>query len=421
MEQTKQQAVIVGIHLQNRTDFAAAMEELRGLAAACGVEVVGELSQKAARLNTAHYVGSGKLGELAALLEQHESAVVICNDELSPSQIRNLEKTLARRVIDRTMLILDIFGERAKTREAQLQVEIAHLQYMLPRLTGLRESLGRQGGGSGLKNRGSGETKLELDRRSIEERITALQTELAKLVSRRKTQRKQRLKNELPIVCLVGYTNTGKSSLMNALLQRYNPQADKQVLAQNMLFATLETSVRRIELPDHRAFLLTDTVGFVSRLPHHLVKAFRSTLEEVAEADLLIHVVDYSNPAYPEQIAVTEETLKALGADHIPVIYAYNKTDLTDGEHPAGTSKSVYLSVKQNKGIDELVQLIRDRVLTDYIQCEVLIPFDQGQIVSYFNEHAWVQSTSYEEEGTRLTLECTTADFEKYGSPFLSR
>jgi len=421
MEQPNQQAVIVGIHLQNQPDFTIAMEELRGLAAACGVEVVGELSQKAARSNTAHYLGSGKISELSALLSQHEAAIVICNDELSPSQIRNLEKTLARRVIDRTMLILDIFGARAKTREAQLQVEIAQLQYMLPRLTGLRESLGRQGGGSGLKNRGSGETKLELDRRSIEERITALQTELAKLVARRKTQRKQRQKNELPVVCLVGYTNTGKSSLMNALLKRYNPQADKQVLAQNMLFATLETSVRRIELPDHRAFLLTDTVGFVSRLPHHLVKAFRSTLEEVAEADLLIHVVDYSNPAYPEQIAVTEETLKALGADHIPVVYAYNKTDLTSGEHPAGEQQSVYLSVKQNRGIDELVELIRSHVLTDYIQCEVLIPFDQGQIVSYFNEHAWVQSTSYEEQGTRLTLECTTADFEKYGSPFLSR
>ncbi|MBW7459599.1 GTPase HflX, partial [Paenibacillus sepulcri] len=169
-------------------------------------------------------------------------------------------------------------------------------------------------------------------------------------------------------------------------------------------------------------FLLTDTVGFVSRLPHHLVKAFRSTLEEVAEADLLIHVADYANPSYPEQIAVTEDTLKALGADQIPVIYAYNKTDLTIGGTPYPDQKdAVYLSVKQKSGIDELIALIRGHVLTDYIQCEVLIPFDQGQVVSYFNEHAWVQSTSYEEEGTRLKLECTTADFEKYGSPFLSR
>lgn len=262
-----------------------------------------------------------------------------------------MESALDRQVIDRTILILNIFAERAKTKEAQLQVEVAKLQYMLPRLTGLRESLGRQGGGAGLKNRGAGETKLELDRRRIEERITALQVELQQQVARRQIQRKQRHKNEVPVVCLVGYTNTGKSSLMNVMVETYHPGSNKQVFAKDMLFATLETSVRSIELPDHKTFLLTDTVGFVSQLPHHLVKAFRSTLEEVTEADLLIHVVDISDPQHQQHMAVTDETLKALGADQIPTIYAYNKADLTDLPYPQIEGDNVYLSAKQNSGM----------------------------------------------------------------------
>lgn len=419
MEQLKQKAIIVGVNLLNQPDFSYSMEELRSLAAACNVEVVGELCQKAARVNSSHYIGTGKLKELLALLEENDAPVVIFNDELSPSQIRNLEAALQRKVIDRTILILDIFSERAKTREAQLQVEIAELQYMLPRLVGLRESLGRQGGGAGLKNRGSGETKLELDRRRIEERITAMQAELEKLVSRRQIQRKQRHKNEVPVVCLVGYTNTGKSSLMNVIMETFNPGSNKQVLAQDMLFATLETSVRGIVLPDQKSFLLTDTVGFVSKLPHHLIKAFRSTLEEVAEADLLVHVVDYSNPDYEKHISVTNDTLKELGADHIPAIYAYNKSDLTNDEYPRIQDSSVYLSAKQRSGIDKLIELIRDRIFHDYLQCEIVIPFEQGRLVAYFNEHAHVQSTSYEPEGTRLKLECKAADYNKYRNQFI--
>ncbi|MDQ0196510.1 GTPase HflX [Paenibacillus wynnii] len=419
MESIQQKAVIVGVQLQNDTNFAYSMEELRNLAAACDLRVTGELSQKASRVNPSHYIGTGKIQELSALLEAEDAPIVIFNDELTPSQIRNLESSLDRQVIDRTILILNIFAERAKTKEAQLQVEVAQLQYMLPRLTGLRESLGRQGGGAGLKNRGAGETKLELDRRRIEERISALQVELQHQVSRRQIQRKQRHKNEVPVVCLVGYTNTGKSSLMNVMVETYHPGSNKQVFAKDMLFATLETSVRSIMLPDHKTFLLTDTVGFVSQLPHHLVKAFRSTLEEVTEADLLIHVVDYADPEYKQHMAVTDETLKALGADQIPTIYAYNKADLTEQPYPLVQGDSVYLSAKEKSGAEELTQLIRSHVFNDYIQCEILVPFDRGAVVSYFNEHAHVQSASYEEEGTRLTLECRVADYERFRSDFI--
>ncbi|QNK57164.1 GTPase HflX [Paenibacillus sp. PAMC21692] len=417
--ETKQKAIIVGVQLKNGSDFEYAMMELRNLADACYIEVVDELSQKADRINPTHYIGTGKIQELRALMEAHECELVVFNDELSPSQIRNLEAELACTVIDRTILILDIFAERAKTREAQLQVEVARLQYSLPRLVGLRASLGRQGGGSGLKNRGAGETKLELDRRRIEERITALQAELEKLVATRQNQRKKRKKNEMPVVCLVGYTNTGKSSLMNALLEAYDPDTTKQVFAKDMLFATLETSVRSIELPDNKSFLLTDTVGFVSQLPHHLIKAFRSTLEEVTEADLLVHVVDYAHEDYEQLVTVTNETLGELGADGIPTVYAYNKCDLTEHPYPMRSGNSVYMSVKEGQGIQELIEVVRSHIFANYVKKDILIPFNQGKLVSYFNEHAHVMSTSYEAEGTRMLIECRTADYERFKNDFV--
>lgn len=419
MEPVNNKAVIVGVNLNDRPDFAYAMEELRNLADACGIEVAGELTQKAAKINNAHYLGTGKVEELAAMADELGASTVIFNDELSPSQIRNLEKALEKKVMDRTLVILDIFADRAQTHEAQLQVEVAQLQYMLPRLVGLRESLGRQGGGSGMKNKGTGETKLELDRRRIEDRISGLQAELEKLVARRQVQRKQRQKTGVPVVCLVGYTNAGKSSLMNAILDRFMPESNKQVLAKDMLFATLETSVRSIDLPDHKSFLLTDTVGFVSQLPHHLVKAFRSTLEEVTEADLLIQVVDYANPEFERLIEVTNATLKDLGADHIPMVYAYNKTDLTGERYPRAEDDRVYLSVKEGAGIDDLVALTKQRIFQDYVQCEVIVPFEEGRLVAYFNTNAHVQATDYEPNGTRLTMECKKSDYEKYRHLFI--
>ncbi|WP_059048969.1 GTPase HflX [Paenibacillus senegalimassiliensis] len=413
-QQLEQRAVLVGVNLNHQEDFEYSMEELANLAEACDIQVVDQLTQNLPKINTSHYIGTGKIIEVRALLEAHEGNLVIFNDELSPSQIRNLEADLDCKVIDRTLLILDIFGQRAKTREAQLQVEVARLKYMLPRLIGLRESLGRQSGGVGTKNRGVGETKLELDRRRIEERITALGKELDTLVAHRQVQRKQRKKNELPVVSLVGYTNAGKSTIMNAMLERYSPEQEKQVLEKDMLFATLETSVRSIPLQDNKAFLLTDTVGFVSKLPHHLIKAFRSTLEEVAEADLLIHVVDYSNPEFSRMLDITHETLREIGISDIPVIYAYNKSDLTEQSIPEVQGDIVYLAAKPRVGITELIDEIRSRVFKDYIQCTMLVPYDQGGVVSYLNEYANIFDTSYEAEGTKLSLECRLSDYGRY-------
>ncbi|MGE6256650.1 GTPase HflX [Heyndrickxia sporothermodurans] len=410
----REKAILVGVNMNNQPNFDYSMEELRNLAEACEIEVASEVIQNLQRINKSHYVGTGKTSEIKTLAEMMEADVIIFNDELSPSQIRNLESDLDCKVIDRTILILDIFGERARTKEAQLQVEVAQLQYMLPRLVGLRESLGRQGGGSGLKNRGAGETKLELDRRKIEEKISALNKELEILVGHRKTQRKQRKKNDVPVVSLVGYTNAGKSTIMNALIETFHPLDNKQVFEKDMLFATLETSVRNISLPDHKSFLLTDTVGFVSKLPHHLVKAFRSTLEEVAESDLLIHVVDYSNPNHEQLMEITNQTLKDIGIENIPMIYAYNKSDLVDIQIPLIRGEDVFLSAKRRIGIDELIQLIRKEIFKDYVKCEMLIPYDQGQMISYFNKYANVIETSYEETGTKLVLECRKSDFEKH-------
>ncbi|PEE38690.1 GTPase HflX [Bacillus pseudomycoides] len=414
MEELVQKAILVGVNLNNESDFEYSMEELKNLAEACDVEVVGQVIQNLHRVNPSHYIGKGKIEEVSAFVKESDANMVIFNDELSPSQIRNLEADLDCKVIDRTILILDIFAQRAKTKEAQLQVEVAHLQYMMPRLIGLRESLGRQSGGVGTKNKGVGEKKLELDRRKIEEQIAVLNKELEALVAQRQTQRKQRKKNEIPVVSLVGYTNAGKSTIMNTMLEIFNGSTEKQVFEKDMLFATLETSVRNIELPDNKSFLLTDTVGFVSKLPHHLVKAFRSTLEEVAEADLLIHVVDYANPNYEQLIEITNQTLKKIGVENIPTIYAYNKSDMMDVEIPKTQEDRVYLSAKQQIGIEELVEMIRSHIYKEYTKCEMLIPYDEGQVVSYFNDYAHVTSTSYENEGTKILLECKTSDFEKY-------
>ncbi len=410
----ERKAIIVGVNRhQSLENFTYSMEELANLSAACHISVLGEIAQNLQHFDKTYYIGSGKVEELQTLIAELEANIVIFDDELSPSQIRNLEAKLDCEVIDRTMLILEIFASRAKTKESQLQVEIARLNYLLPRLVGSQESLGRQGGGAGLKNRGAGETKLELDRRKIEIKISALSKELEQLVARRKIQRRQRSKNEIPVVSLVGYTNAGKSTLMNAMLKVHHGDVEKQVFEKNMLFATLETSVRKIHLSGNKSFLLTDTVGFIHKLPHHLVKAFRSTLEEVMEADLLVHVIDYSNPFHEEQKKLTNQVLQELGVENIPVLYAYNKSDKVDGPFPPHEN-GVYISAKTGQGIEKCTKLINEHIFHDYLQCELFIPYTEGAVISYFNENSQILTTRYEEEGTLLVVECKKADAEKY-------
>ncbi|MFY3791163.1 GTPase HflX [Ureibacillus sp. MALMAid1270] len=411
-----EKGILVGVNIQNDSNFEYSMVELKELARALEVEVVGTITQNLERVTPSHYVGTGKIEEIKRFYDESEANLVIFNDELSPSQIRNLERDLDTKVIDRTMLILDIFERRAKTREAKMQVELAQLQYMLPRLVGLHASLSRQGGGTGggFRNRGAGETKLELDRRKIEDQIAKLRKELEGVKEQRETQRKQRKKNAIPVVSLVGYTNAGKSTIMNQLLQKTGQLENKQVFEKNMLFATLETSVRNIELEDNKSFLLTDTVGFVSKLPHHLVKAFRSTLEEAKNADLLLHVVDVSNEEYEFMIEVTNQTLKEIDVVDVPTIYVYNKSDQANVNYPLVSGNNIWISAKEGEGLDELVQMIRQRIFANYVKCQMLIPFDRGEIVSYLNKNATVLSTEYEEEGTVLSLELRESDYKKY-------
>lgn len=411
MEEIIQRAILVGVDLNNDKNFDYSVEELKNLAEACSVQVVGTLTQKLERVNPACYIGTGKVDEVALLVEQNDANLVIFNDELSPSQIRNLEHGLQCKVIDRTILILDIFASRAKTREAQLQVEVAQLKYMMPRLIGLNASLSRQAGGIGSK--GPGEKKLELDRRRIEEQVHKLNKELDSLVLARQNQRKLRKRNSTPVVALVGYTNAGKSTTMNALLTVSNAQSEKSVFEKNMLFATLETSTRHIQLPDNKQFLLTDTVGFVSKLPHQLVKAFRSTLEEVTEADLLLHVVDLSHPEFQTQIEITNKVLDELGVKETPMVYVYNKADLVEDEFTPSTKEAVRISAKNLTNIDTLIDCIKSHIFQHYVKASFLIPYDRGNLVSYLNEHANVFETEYLENGTLITVECSEHDAER--------
>lgn len=408
----ERKGIVVGININSENGFEESMVELKNLCMACDIEAIGELVQNSKQINKAHYIGSGKLDELKSLVNSEEVDIVIFNNELSSSQLRNIEKAIECEVIDRTALILSIFAERAKTREAKLQVEVARLQYLLPRLIGANENLGRQSGGVGTKNKGAGEKKLELDRRKIEAKIAALNKELEELKHQRETQRNLRRKSSVSQIALVGYTNAGKSSIMNSMIDTFKDSEEKKVFEKDMLFATLETSIRSIKLDDNKKFLLSDTVGFVSNLPHNLIKAFRSTLEEVCEADLLLHVVDISNPDYKHHLKVTNETLKEIGAESVPMIYVYNKIDLVDDY--LTEKNGVYISAKKNLGIDKLVETISNKVFNNYINCNMFIPYDKGNLLSYLNDNARVIDRKYRNDGTELFIECSNIDYEKY-------
>jgi GTPase len=415
----KEKVLLAGGKLKNDDNFQASMEELRELTFACDMEVVGEVTQNLDRIHADIYFGKGKAEELKELFEEQEAELVVFNDELSPSQTRNLERFLGCRVVDRAVLIMDIFARRAKTREAQLQVEAARLKYLLPRLSGMGINMNRQGGGSGLHNKGTGETKLELDRRKIEERIARLERELEELVGRRQNQRQKREKNEVPLAALVGYTNAGKSTVMNGVLKLMGSAEEKLVLEKDMLFATLETSVRKVLTEDNKSFLLTDTVGFISRLPHHLIKAFRSTLEEVLMADLLVQVIDVSDKEHAREAEVTRKTLEELGAGNIPVLYVYNKIDkLTEEEYSSirNTCKeenSIFLSAKSAEDLKRLIEVIAERLFKENVTINLRINYNDSKWVAYLKENTSVSSLNYAEDGIYITTNCSRVIYEK--------
>lgn len=409
-----EKALLVAVNVNNQKYFLNSVEELRNLTYACNMDVLEVVVQNLENVNNATYIGSGKIKEVKELAKEMKADLIIFNNELSPSQLRNLQKEIQLPILDRTGLILQIFSKRAQTKEAKLQVEVAKLQYMLPRLVGLHSSLGRQGGGSGISNKGSGEKKLELDRRKIEDKISELNKELKNIENERNVQRKQREKNGIPLVSLAGYTNAGKSTLMNALVDIYKKDESKKVEEKNMLFATLDTSVRNITLPDKKEFLLSDTVGFISELPHGLVKAFRSTLEEIRQADLILEVVDFADENYKQHIEVTNRTLNELGADKIPLVYVYNKAELILEKLPKVEDNAIYISASNKIGIEELVNIIKEKVFGNFIKTKLLIPYDRGDIVAHFNKNATIQKIEYLESGTLLFVECKISDYNKY-------
>lgn len=408
--------LLVGVDTGAEQDFEHSMEELASLAEADYRQVAGIVVQRMEAVNKSLYIGTGKVAEVKEYAARTEAEEVIFDNALSPTQIRNLGKELELPILDRNNLILDIFALRARTGEAKLQVEAARLQYMLPRLVGMRDNLSRQGGtGGSMSNKGAGETKLELDRRRIERRISELKRELDEMEKHRGTMRKKRERSRVPQAALVGYTNAGKSTILNRLVESCGESREKTVEEKDMLFATLDTAVRSINAGDNRPFFLADTVGFIHRLPHGLVQAFHSTLEEVKYADLLIQVVDFSDEHYRQQMEVTEQTLKELGAGGIPMITVYNKADkcgMTD--IPQRKGSRIYMAAGKGNGLEELREMIQERLYADCVEAEFLLPFDSGDVASFFMENAAVLEREYTEAGVRLKVSCRSQDAERY-------
>ncbi len=400
-----ERVVLVGVHTGSRDELndctEESMQELELLAQTAGAEVVAHFVQNRPAVENATYVGEGKAEEIREFCQQQEIDIVICDDELTGSQVRNLEDFVGTRVMDRSALIMDIFASRAKTKEGKLQVELAQLQYYLTRLTGSFVNLSRLGGGIGT--RGPGETKLETDRRHIRNRISVIRKQLEEVEKNRENQRKQRIKEGLQQIALVGYTNAGKSSLLNYL-------TDAGVLAEDKLFATLDPTARKLTLPDGSPVILVDTVGFIRKLPHHLIKAFRSTLEEAVIADVLVHVADAASPQLEQNIEVVEGLLHELGASQKPIVTAFNKTDLVPG-FVSHKPMSVEISVKKGYNIDKLLDTLCEAMPEKRRRVKVLIPYSKGSVLSIIYANANVNSEEHTAEGTLLDI---TADAKTY-------
>lgn len=419
----RERALIVGVDLMtDKIDINNSMDELEELVNAAGGIAVLRVVQKRDAIEPAYYIGQGKAQEIKNYCEELNIDLVVFNDELSGAQIRNLEDIIHRKIIDRTNLILDIFASRASSKEGKLQVKLAQLKYRLPRLVGFRDYLSREGGGIGT--RGPGEQKLETDRRHILREINNIEKALEEAEKARNIKRNRREKSNLPIVALVGYTNAGKSTLLNRLIEISGKEKkNKKVFVYDMLFATLDTSLRRGRLPNGQPFLITDTVGFVSKLPTHLIEAFKGTLEEVKYADLILHIVDASNSDLDIQIKTTYNILKELDVLDKPIITVFNKIDETNIEDLVYDSryvdKKIFISSKRGTNLGDLLEMIEENLPQKYQKVDLMIPYDRQNLVNYFLDNYEVDYIEYLIEGTRLNLSINQVDFERYSDYIL--
>ncbi|MBE5945902.1 MAG: GTPase HflX [Lachnospiraceae bacterium] len=389
----EEKVILFCVDLDNGEDIDVNLDELEELVKTAGAKVVGRLVQKKEHVDNVTYIGSGKTEELCELIHELGATGVVCDDELSPVQLKNLEEILDTKVMDRTMVILDIFAGRATTREGKIQVELAQLKYRSSRLIGMRNSLSRLGGGIGT--RGPGEKKLEIDRRIIKDRIAQLQRELEDVKQHRQIMRKQRMAGNLPIVSIVGYTNAGKSTLLNRL-------TDAGVLEEDKLFATLDPTSRNYKLMNGQEIILTDTVGFIRKLPHHLINAFRSTLEEAKYADIIIHLVDISNPQADNHILTVYETLDGLGVNDKPIITAFNKIDKVE-EIPAikdfRADKIIKIAAKKQIGFEELSHALEEEINKCRQYIEKVIPYAEAGIINRIRKSGTLLEEEYREDG----------------------
>ncbi|NUE98250.1 GTPase HflX [Lactobacillus melliventris] len=402
----KTKAFIAGVNL-NDPNFDYYMNELANLTEAANMQVVGQARQNEEHIIAGTYFGPGKINEIKDMARGLKAKVLVLNDELTPVQIRNLEKLTKLRVVDRTELILEIFSSRARTKQAKLQVQLAQLQYELPRLHPSENSLDQQRGnggstGGGFANRGAGETKLELNRRTIGKQISIIKKELQTISKQEEIKAKRRNQNHIPKVALVGYTNAGKSTTMNGLLTEFSKHSAKQVFVKNMLFATLDTNVRRIDLDNNFSFILSDTVGFISKLPHNLIESFKATLQEVKDADLLINVVDASDPNMIQMIRTTQNVLAEIGVKNTPMITAYNKADKSERNYPQIEGSGILYSAIDTKSIATLADLITKHIFSSYKQINLLLPLSAGKILAYLHENAQVLKENYQNDGIHV-------------------
>ena len=412
----KVKAYLAGINLDD-SNFDYYMTELANLAQAANMEVVGQSRQNLEHVVAGTYFGLGKINEIKDMAHGLKAEVLVLNDELSPVQIRNLEKMTKLRVIDRTELILEIFSSRARTKQAKLQVQLAQLEYELPRLHPSENNLDQQRGG-GFANRGAGESKLELNRRTIGKQITIIKKELNAISGQEEIKAKRRNQTHIPKVALVGYTNAGKSTTMNGLLEEFSKENDeKQVFVKDMLFATLDTSVRRIELSNNFSFILSDTVGFISKLPHNLIESFKATLQEVKDADLLINIVDSSDSNMIQMIRTTQNVLSEIGVKDVPMITAYNKADKTDRNYPQIEGSGILYSATDSESIKLLAQLITKRVFASYRKVNLVVPLADGKALANLHEYAQIILEEYKTDGVHVTARLAPekrAQFHQY-------